>query len=70
MSGTEATSDPGVGDRSGQPDRATSRQALIVVLAITAIAVLIIVEFAFTTTNDVSSINGRTATSSHYLDGT
>jgi hypothetical protein len=70
VSSPEATTDPGVGDRSGQPDRATARQALFVVLAITAIAALILIEFAFSTANDASSINGRTATSSHYLDGT
>ena len=69
MSSAEASTEPSVGDRSERPDRATKRQALIVVLAITAIAALILVEFAFSTANDVSSINGRTATSSHYLDG-
>ncbi len=67
MSSPEATTDPSLADRSGQPDRATRRQALIVVLAITAIAALIIIEFAFTTANDSSSINGTTATSSHFI---
>ncbi|MBW3610646.1 MAG: hypothetical protein KY438_03840 [Actinobacteria bacterium] len=69
MSSPEATTESPVGDRSGRPDRATTRQAIIVVLVITAIAALIIIELAFTTANDSSSINGRTATSSQYFSG-
>ncbi len=69
VSDPEVTTESAVGDRSGRPDRAVTRQAIIMVLVLTVIATLIIIEFAFTTANDVSSIDGRTATSSQYING-
>ncbi len=59
--------EPSVGDRSERSDKVTVRQAWAVVLAITAIAALVIIEFAFTTANPSSSIDGTTATSSQYI---
>ncbi len=45
------------------------RQAWAVVVAITLIAALIIIDFAFSTANPSSSIDGNTATSSQYISG-
>ncbi len=61
--------DPSVGDRSERGDAATMRQAWAVVVAITLIAALIIIDFAFSTANPSSSIDGNTATSSQYISG-
>jgi hypothetical protein len=69
VSDPQATTEPPVGDRSGRDDRATARQALAVVLVLTLIATLVILDFAFSTANESSSINGRTATSSQYING-
>jgi hypothetical protein len=46
-----------------------TRQAVIVVLVLTALAILVIVQFAFSTANDRQSIDGTTATSSQYVGG-
>ncbi len=48
--------------------RAATRQAVTVVLAITLIAALVVIQFAFSTSNDTQSIDGSTATSSQYVD--
>jgi hypothetical protein len=48
--------------------RAATRQAITVVLAITLIAALVVIQFAFSTSNDTQSIDGSTATSSQYVD--
>lgn len=46
-----------------------TRQAIMVVLAIGAIAALIVIQFAFSTANDNQSVDGTTATSSQYVGG-
>ncbi|CAN5162627.1 hypothetical protein BH24ACT1_BH24ACT1_05130 [soil metagenome] len=54
-------------DRAAQ-QRAATRQAITVVLAITLIAALVVIQFAFSTSNDTQSIDGSTATSSKHVD--
>ncbi len=55
--------------RGEEPSPVARRQALVVVLALAVIAALIIVNLVFSTSNTDSSINGRTVTSSQFIDG-
>ena len=48
--------------------RSATRQAWIVVVTLTVITTLVIVQFAFSTANDVQTVDGRKATSSQYVD--
>ena len=63
-----AESDEGIAERSDESSRVTRRQGLTVVLAIAVIAALILVDLAFSTDNTNFSINGRSATSSQFID--
>lgn len=54
--------------RGEESSRVTRRQAITVVLALLVIAALIIIDLAFSTANTPFSVNGRTATSSQFID--
>lgn len=56
-------------ERSGESSRATTRSAIIAVVTLTVLAALLILNFAFSTSNAPQSINGRTATSSQDIVG-
>ena len=68
------TSSPTTGDASDEAAghdsrlRSATRQAWIVVITLALITTLVVVEFAFSTANDVQTVDGRTATSSQYAD--
>lgn len=55
--------------RHDESSAVTRRQGMLVVLAITVIAALIIIDLAFSTANTNASIDGRTATTSQFVDG-
>lgn len=55
-------------ERTAERQRSATRQAVVVVLALTLIVTLVIVEFAFSTFNESQSVDGPTATSSQYVD--
>lgn len=70
MSAPEPTvDDAGLGERSSEPRPETTRKAVIFVVTLVVLAALLIVNFAFSTSNTPASVNGRTATSSQYLTG-
>ncbi len=54
--------------RGGESSRVTRRQGILVVLVLVVIASLIIIDLAFSTANTPFSVNGRTATSSQFID--
>lgn len=56
-------------ERSNESSRVTTRKAVIAVMTLTVLAALLILNFAFSTSNTPQSINGRTATSSQDLVG-
>ncbi len=56
-------------ERGNESSRVTTRKAVIAVVTLTVVATLLILNFAFSTSNTPQSVNGRTATSSHYLVG-
>ena len=64
MAGTEGD----IAERSSESSRVTRRQGIVVVLVLTAIAALVILDLAFSTSNTSFSVDGRSATSSQYLD--
>ncbi len=55
--------------RSDEPSAVTRRQGLVVVLALTVIAALIIINLAFSTANTAASVDGRSATTSEFVGG-
>lgn len=58
-------------DEAGGHDgrlRSATRQAWIVVVTLAVITTLVLVQFAFSTSNDVQTVDGRKATSSQYAD--
>jgi hypothetical protein len=65
---TPTASDAEEATRRAEQQRSATRQAIIVVLALTLVAALVIIEFAFSTSNDSQSVDGPTATSSEYVD--
>lgn len=69
---SETATSPGTDDaaaaRRGELQRSATRQAWTVVLALTLIATLVIVEFAFSTSNDTQNVDGTTASSSRYVE--
>lgn len=68
------TSSPTTSDASEEAvshdprQRSATRQAWIVVVTLAVITILFIVQFAFSTANDVQTVDGRKATSSQYFD--
>ncbi len=63
-----AVNEPGMAGHSNESPRLTTRKAVIAVVTLIVLAALLILNFAFSTSNTPQSINGRTATSSQYLD--
>ncbi|MBW3575293.1 MAG: hypothetical protein KY450_10550 [Actinobacteria bacterium] len=64
-----AEGEAGMAARHDESSAVTRRQGMLVVLAITVIAALIIIDLAFSTANTNASIDGRTATTSQFVDG-
>ncbi|MDP9419906.1 MAG: hypothetical protein M3P53_07140 [Actinomycetota bacterium] len=64
-----ASGEAGMAARSDEPSAVTRRQGLVVVLALTVIAALIIINLAFSTANTAASVDGRSATTSEFVGG-
>ena len=68
------SSSPTTGDASEEAaghdarQQSATRQAWIVVVTLAMITTLVVVQFAFSTANDVQTVDGRKATSSQYVD--
>lgn len=69
MSTAEAPgNEAGMAGKSGQRASVTRRQAITVVAALTVLLLIVVVNLAFSTNNPPHSIDGTTATSSHFIE--
>lgn len=69
-SGNEAPgNEAGMAGTSARPSSATTRQAVTVVVVLAVAVVVFVVYFAFGTSNTPQTVDGSTATSSHFIGG-